>query len=72
MSPKPVTQTNPQSLAQAVGKISQAMHELRSSGLNEHAIIVLMADSTKLSKRTITKVLTGLNDLGKFYLEKNL
>ena len=54
-------------LAEAIIKISAAAEALRKSGLNEKAIIVLIADKTKFSKNTIRTVLDGLADLRRTY-----
>jgi hypothetical protein len=54
-------------LAEAVVKISDAMHRLLASGLHRHAIVVLLADMTKLPKRDIEYVLNGLEQLKSRY-----
>lgn len=57
-------------LADAVRKIEKAMKALNESGLNRKAIVVLLADSTGVSRRDINAVLNGLEALGADYLEK--
>lgn len=54
-------------LAEAIIKISTAAEILRRSGLSEKAIIVLLADKTKIAKGTIEAVLDGLTDLRREY-----
>lgn len=54
-------------LAEAIIKISAAAEILRRSGLSEKAIIVLLADKTKIAKGTIEAVLNGLTDLRREY-----
>ena len=50
-------------LALAIIKVSDAMVALQKSGLNRKAIIVLLADKTKISKGWIREVLDGLEHL---------
>jgi len=54
-------------LAEAIVKISAAAEALQRSGLNEHAIVTLLAHSTKLSRRDIEAVLRGLRELKSDY-----
>lgn len=54
-------------LATSIVRISTAVEALRASGLNERAIIVLVADKTKISKGVIETVLDGLGDLRRTY-----
>lgn len=61
---------NPESteiLAEAIVRIGEAAEKLRSSGLNETAIIVLMHDYTKLPKRDIKLVLDSMRKLKGWY-----
>lgn len=54
-------------LAASIVQISRALDELRLSGLNEDAIIVLLHDKTRLAKRDIRTVLDGLRQLEGWY-----
>jgi DNA polymerase III delta prime subunit len=57
-------------LADSVRKIEKAMKDINESGLNRKAIVVLLAESTGVSRRDINAVLNGLEQLGAEYLEK--
>lgn len=59
----PDQQSMSKQLSSAIIKLSDASNQILNEGLNEKALIVLLADSTKLSKRTIGKVLQGINEL---------
>lgn len=50
-------------LAAAICKLSDCVNKLLLSGLNEDAVIVLLKDSTGLSKRNIQLVLNSLSQL---------
>jgi hypothetical protein len=50
-------------LAKAILDVSYSMERLLADGLNRSAIIVLIADDTGLSKKTITKILDSLGHL---------
>lgn len=50
-------------LATAICKLSDNTNKLILSGLNEEAIVVLLVDSTKLSKSKIRHVLRALGEL---------
>ena len=56
-------------IQEAVLGLSQAMKELNSTRLTENAVIVLLADSTKVSKGTIKEVLRGLKSLEETYIK---
>lgn len=56
-------------IQEAVLGLSQAMKELNSTRLTENAVIVLLADSTKVSKGTIKEVLRGLKALEETYIK---
>lgn len=58
---------DPAMLAEAIVKISAGFEALKRSGLNQKAIIVLLADLTHVGKRDIECVLAGLRDLAKTY-----
>ena len=57
-------------LAESIVEISKAFAELRRSGLNQKAIIVLIHDATGLPKRDITRVLDSLDMLSSSYCDK--
>jgi hypothetical protein len=57
-------------LAEAIVKISAGFEDLKKSGLNQKAIVVLLNDSTGIGKRDIERVLLGLHDLAKVYASK--
>lgn len=59
--------TDQDALAKAIVAISTAAVKLAATGLNRKAVVVLLADSTGLAKRTITAVLDGLEDLKQAY-----
>lgn len=54
-------------LAEAIIKISEAMDSLDKSGLNRHAISVLIQFETKLAMRDINAVLDALKRLRGWY-----
>lgn len=57
-------------LAATIDKISEGMKALLASGLNEYAIIVLLQDETKVCRRDVCAVLSGLKELKKSYTSK--
>lgn len=57
-------------LAQAIRRISAATDKMLNSGLNRHAISVLLAASTGLSRKIVLRVVDGLADLAKTYTTK--
>jgi hypothetical protein len=63
-------ETNPESteiLAEAVVRIGEAFYELKRKGLNERAIVVLVADASGVNKSTVTRVLSCLDQLRGYY-----
>lgn len=50
-------------LSTAICKLSDSANELLASGINEKAILVLLADSSKMSKKSIKKVLDAMAQL---------
>ncbi len=73
MKPERVAITTEESLTliEAVKKIGNAVTDLRlSTGVNLEGTIVLLQDHTKLPKKTIKKVLTGLSELYDRYSEQ--
>jgi hypothetical protein len=54
-------------LAEAIIRMGEAADKLKSSGLNETAIIVLLHDATKLPKRDIKLVLDSMRKLRSWY-----
>lgn len=66
----PNTPTKPieeEKLVDCIRKISRGFESLSKSGLNQHAIVVLLQDQTKLGRGHITNVLTGLRNLERVY-----
>lgn len=59
-----------ETLADAIIKMGQAVDRLGRSKLNKKAVVALIHDSTKLSKRTITQVIDSLPQLEKKYCKK--
>lgn len=57
-------------LSTAIRKISASMAKLTKSGLNKKAVIALLFDDTKISKRTIGDVLDSLQDLERKYTQQ--
>lgn len=54
-------------LAEAIVRIGASLDALSKSGLNEHAIIVLIQAETKISQRDIRTVLGALRKLKGWY-----
>jgi hypothetical protein len=54
-------------LAEAITRISESFVKLSGSGLNRDAIIVLIHDHTKISKRDIRIILDSLTRLRGWY-----
>ena len=54
-------------LAEAICKISLAAERLASSGLNKTAVVALLHDRTKISKKQIHTILNGLRQLEGWY-----
>ena len=54
-------------LAEAIVRIGSAMRALHQSGLNQDAIVVLVHDKTKISKRTIKEVFAAMRQLEGWY-----
>lgn len=54
-------------LPEAIRKISAGVARLTAVGLNKRAIVVLLKDSTGISKETIGNVLGGLQELANQY-----
>lgn len=59
-----------QILAQSIVEISDGFKKLKSGGLNDRAIEVLLVDSTGVSKTDIRRVLSGLGALATNYVRK--
>lgn len=57
-------------LADAIVKIGEACDELKKSGLNQEAIVVLLRHKTGVSMRDINSVLSGLRQLRGWYCKK--
>lgn len=60
----------PESLAEAIEKISAACTTLARSGVNRKAVVVLVHDHSRVPKRMIETVLDSLEDLAKKYTTK--
>lgn len=66
-------QENPQSteiLAEAIVRIGEAADKLHQSGLNDHAIFVLIQHETKLPMRDIKLVFDSMRKLKGWYCRK--
>ena len=50
-----------------LAKIHRAVKDLKRTGLNERAIVVLLQAATKLQKRHILAVLDGIESLEELY-----
>jgi len=61
---------DPEELAEAIKRISAAVARLQKSGLNEKAIIVLLHDSSGVTKKNIKYVLDHLAYLPQVYCRK--
>jgi hypothetical protein len=59
--------SEPKDLSAAIEAISTSLQKLLKSGLNRRAIVVLLHDATKISKRDIESVLSGLDNLKRMY-----
>lgn len=72
MPPKIVpTQETPEViLANCIAHISRSIRALRAGRLTDRAIVTLVHDDTKVSKRTIEAVLNSLDHLEQTYLKK--
>jgi len=60
-------EVSPETLADAVAKISTSMQKLLKSGLNKKAIVTLVKDDTNIPKHTIEQVLDSLKSLKERY-----
>ena len=60
----------PEVLAEAIIKISSAMRSLLDSGINRHAIVILLQADTKLSRASINLVLDSIDELEDLYCIK--
>jgi len=54
-------------LAEAIIRIGQGFEKLKQSGVNERAILVLVADHSGVGKTEIRKVLDSLRQLRGYY-----
>ena len=54
-------------IAQSIIRLDEAVKKMLSSGLNEYALIVLLADSSRLSKTAIRILLRSLKTLRQTY-----
>jgi hypothetical protein len=67
---EPTDDVTYKNLADAVVTISKAMKRLTKSGLNRKAIVVLIADDTRLPRRDINAVLDSIETLAEVYSER--
>jgi hypothetical protein len=67
---KELTAADASKLADAVKKLAAAAKQLSDCGLSRRALVVLLADATKVTPRDINDVLNGLDSLGDLYLDK--
>lgn len=56
-------------LATAVRELAQGVKKLRASPLNDRAIILLLHDTTGISKRDIQSMLDSMENLERTYLK---
>ncbi len=54
-------------LATAIRDIGEAARKLKSSGLNRRAIVLLLAESSKVPRRSVDAVLYAMEQLEKDY-----
>lgn len=59
-------------LASAVVKIAQGVKRMNATPLNRRAVVVLLADQTRIAKSTVERVLNGLDNLEFTYLKKKV
>jgi hypothetical protein len=57
-------------LAESIVEISKAMKQIKSSRLNERALLVLLKDATALNFNEIKRVLDSLETLEDMFLKK--
>lgn len=55
-------------LAEAIVRLGESVKKLDQNGYNRHAIVVLLQDMTKLSRRDITTILDAIPRLKSWYL----
>jgi len=58
-----------ETLVESIQKISKAAQALADSGLNRKAVVALLHDKTKLSKKNIIIVLDNLEEMAEHYTE---
>jgi len=59
-------------IAQSIRTISESMRKLRAANLNNKAILLLIHDSSKVSKAQIHDVLVAMESLERTYLKPPL
>lgn len=57
-------------IADALVHVSTGMKQLQAGRLNQRALLLLLADSSKVPMRTIEKVLSSMTTLADDYLKK--
>lgn len=61
------TEISEDTLVEAIRKVSKAAQALADSGLNRKAIITLLHDRSKISKKNIEIILNNLEELADHY-----
>lgn len=56
-------------IAQSIQKLGNAYSAMKASGLSERAVVILLADASKLPRSTVEKVLGGMDRLKSLYLK---
>lgn len=54
-------------LTEMIRDVARCVESLLSKGFNRRAVVVLLVDETKMSKRAIERVLDGLGELERTY-----
>lgn len=54
---------DPRAVARQIDRIERSVKKIERGGLNRAALVVLLSDATGLGKRTIERVLRGMDGL---------
>jgi hypothetical protein len=54
-------------IASAIVKIGKAAEEMANSGLRRRTVVILLAESSRIAKRDVEKVLDALDSLRRTY-----
>lgn len=65
----PVSDIPAETIAAAIVKISESMRAISATRLSRKAIVALIHDQSKVSKRTIEIVINNLEELESFWLK---